>query len=642
MKHRLRWIAVLFSIGLSLGSSTAASAATPHPFGVDDWTALRSAAPHAVAPDGRTILYEVTHGQPKGADKHEWWTIATDGTHAQKLTLPKSFHPSGFTKSASELYGSLTIKDVDQLATWTIGTKRAHALTHLTESIGATILSPDGSRYAVVSDPQPVDPLDKVRTVVQNDRSSLYVVNADGSHGAWWCAGHDDVAGFAWSPDGSKIALLQQTPKIGHHRVTGAIDICTATSVKHVASIDTAVANEIPYPGAGIAWTDGDKTLAFLSTTTDVITPDHIWTVPASGGTPVDRTPNIPVSIQALRGDAQGHVWVTVAAGVQTNVVEFKDGGMGASFANGGVVGMPATPELRATPSTLVFPVSDSTHTSNVAVARNGALIKITHESDVALADVTLGRVERHRWTSEDGTKLESIVTFPANWNGKPGKFLVLPHGGPEANDTLHLDAFARIIAGHGYVVMQPEYRGSTGYGSAHLQAIYQHFGDTAYHDVDSATTEAVARGWADPNKLAIFGWSAGGFMTSWTVTQTNRYKAAIEGAGITEWLSFIMSSDVQQTDYDASELSAGPEPFLKYSAVMFTKNVTTPLLILHGAADIRVPTYQGREFFVLLKEEGKAVRMVTYPGSPHFPRLWEQRKNVFTEVLNWLDRYNP
>ena len=191
-------------------------------------------------------------------------------------------------------------------------------------------------------------------------------------------------------------------------------------------------------------------------------------------------------------------------------------------------------------------------------------------------------------------------------------------------------------------MVVQPEYRGSTGYGSAFLQAIYQRFGDTAYRDVDAATSEAIAQGWADPKRLAIFGWSAGGFMTSWTVTQTQRYKAAIEGAGITEWLSFIMTSDVQQTDYDARELSDGAEPFLKYSAVMFTKNVTTPLLILHGENDVRVPTYQGREFFVLLKEEGKTVRMVTYPGSPHFPRRWEQRRNVMEEALAWLDRYDP
>ena len=104
-----------------------------------------------------------------------------------------------------------------------------------------------------------------------------------------------------------------------------------------------------------------------------------------------------------------------------------------------------------------------------------------------------------------------------------------------------------------GYVVLQPEYRGSTGYGADFLAAIYQHFGDRAYQDVDSATDYAIAQGWADPNRLAIFGWSAGGFMTSWTVTQTHRYKAAIEGAGITDWEPFLWTSDIQQIDYDAA-----------------------------------------------------------------------------------------
>jgi dipeptidyl aminopeptidase/acylaminoacyl peptidase len=98
---------------------------------------------------------------------------------------------------------------------------------------------------------------------------------------------------------------------------------------------------------------------------------------------------------------------------------------------------------------------------------------------------------------------------------------------------------------------VQPECRGSTGYGSDFLQAIYQHFGDRAYSDVDSATDFAVAQGWADSNRLAIFGWRAGGFMTAWTVTQSHRYKAAIEDAGITDWLSFIPTSDIAQVDYD-------------------------------------------------------------------------------------------
>ena len=189
--------------------------------------------------------------------------------------------------------------------------------------------------------------------------------------------------------------------------------------------------------------------------------------------------------------------------------------------------------------------------------------------------------------------------------------------------------------------MLQPQYRGSTGYGTEFLDSIYQHFGDRAYSDVDSATDYAIAQGWADPHRLAIFGWSAGGFMTSWTVTQTNRYRAAIEGAGITDWLSFIPTSDVQQIDYDQRWPEKGVEPFLKFSAVMFADRVTTPLLILHGANDIRVPMLQGREFFVLLAERGKTVRLVTYPGAPHFPSLWEQRRNVFEEIASWLSKHN-
>jgi dipeptidyl aminopeptidase/acylaminoacyl peptidase len=309
----------------------------------------------------------------------------------------------------------------------------------------------------------------------------------------------------------------------------------------------------------------------------------------------------------------------------------------------GAIAGPPVNTAFSSSPDVAAFTVGDPSHAINVAVVRDGKLEKITHEGDDTLASVDLGAVRVVHWTAKDGTKLEGLATFPAGYDSaKKYPFLVLPHGGPEANDNVDFDYFSRLIAGLGYVVLQPQYRGSTGYGSDFLAAIYQHFGDRAYSDVDSATDFAIAQGWADPNRLAIFGWSAGGFMTSWTVTQTHRYKAAIEGAGITDWLSFIPTSDIWQVDYDARMQEKDPTPLLQFSAVMHADAVTTPLLILHGEADIRVPTFQGREYFILLAERGKTVRMVTYPGSPHFPILGEQRRDVFKEVADWLARYNP
>jgi dipeptidyl aminopeptidase/acylaminoacyl peptidase len=431
--------------------------------------------------------------------------------------------------------------------------------------------------------------------------------------------------------------VLSSTPKIGSHDLRSNIDLCSPTSGPHHVA-------EIPNAVSSIAFSSANE-IAFLSTTAPTQTPDHLFTVATTGGTVTDRTPDLSSTAAALTAGPGGTVYVEIAHGVRNEVYAFANHALVPAYVwPDGIVGLPVfSPYANASQQQLAFGVADPTHTPNVAVSAGDALRRITTEGDAQIAKIALGPVRVVHWTSKQGIALEGIATFPAAYvEGKKYPFLVLPHGGPEANDRLDFDSLSRIIAGLGYMVLQPEYRGSTGFGDAHLSAIYQHFGDRAYSDVDSATDYAVAQGWADPNRLAIFGWSAGGFMTSWTVTQTHRYKAAIEGAGITDWGSFMFTSDVFQTDFDARWPEEDAAAFSQFSAVDFAKNVTTPLLILHGEADIRVPTYQGREFYEVLAARGKTTRMVTYPGSPHFPRLWQQRINIFDEIAAWLAKYNP
>ena len=633
IKHTVRRLVLILLASLA---ALSIQAAEKHPFGIEDMAALRSARPIAIAPDGDTILYRVDFGGAKGPTNREWHLIAADGSNARKLTLPDRFSPSGFMKDGAALYGTLEVERRSQLAIVPLATGKPMITIALQSGIRSASISPDGSRFALLADPRPPDPLAATRTVIESDENSLYVVNCDGSNGSWWCPGLKNITEVAWSADGSRIAVLSQTPKLGYHYVQSFVDVCTASGARRIA--------EIPNAAAGIAWAGGGSELAFLSTTTQVITPDHVWTVPVAGGKPMDRTPDLAGSAISLVGDTRGTVWVLVARGVRGEVHTFKNGILTPAFVSpeGTVLGTPVFPKIVGVPERLVFTVGDPAHEENLAVARKDQLVRITHEGDDQLANVALGPVRAVDWTAKDGTKLQGIVTFPAGFvEGKRYPYLVLPHGGPEGNDILYFDTWAHTIAGLGYVVMQPQYRGSTGYGTDFLNAIYQHFGDRAYSDVDSATDYAIGQGWADPNRLAIYGWSAGGFMTSWTVTQTNRYRAAIEGAGITDWLSFIPTSDVQQIDYDQRWQGKGAEPFLKFSAVMFADKMTTPLLILHGANDIRVPMLQGLEFFALLAERGKTVRMVSYPGAPHFPSLWEQRRNVFEEVAAWLAKHN-
>ncbi len=631
-------------------ANTQTASSGKHPFQFSDWAALRAARAIAVNPDGQAILYSVSFGSAKGRTTTEWHIVNPSGATSKKLDAPADFTPFGFTQNGAALYGSYKINNIGQFAVFALNGLTEISVPQTTvllpRGIQGAVPSPDGSRYALLADPRPPDNLATTRSVIEPDEVSLYIVKSDGAAGQWWCSDLKWIAGapvvgganspIAWSPQGSELAVVSMTPKIGFHYVRSWIDTCSASGTHRLAEISNTV--------SGIAWTsDGD--LAFLSTANSVLTPDELYTIPARGGKPANRTPNLDASAISLDSDPHGHVWVEVNRGVRSETMEFRGSTLVPAYkwADGAIAGPPVFSPYSSSAQQLAFTVGDPTHTSNVAVPQSGALHKITSEGDDLIAKIDLGSVRDVHWTSKEGINLEGIATFPAGYReGVKYPYLVLPHGGPEANDLLVLDPFCRIIAGLGYVVLQPEYRGSTGYGDKFLDSIYQHFGDRAYRDVDSATDYAIAQGWADPNRLAIFGWSAGGFMTSWTVTQTSRYKAAIEGAGITDWASFLWTSDVQQIDYDARWPAQDPEAFRKFSAVDFVENIKTPTLILHGGADFRVPTYQGREFFEAILAHGKTTRMVEYPGSPHFPVLWEQRENVFQEIADWLKRYNP
>ena len=641
------WFGVVLAFGGMAGAQTDTPAAHKHPFTTKDWATLRSATATAVAPDG-TILYSVGFGGEHGPSQREWWTIGADGTGALKLTVPEGFTPTGFTRDGQSLYGAWKVNKFRQLGIFSLKDHKVaeapSVVAILPRGVDSATPSPDGKRYLLVADPRPTDQLAEVRHVQEPGQKGLYVVNADGTGGQWWCGSLTQVSGAltvggganaaAWSADGTSVAVLSDLPKLTNHDLKSSIDVCSSSGVRHVTDVPNSV--------NGIAWANDGQEIAFLSTKTDTQTPEHVWTVSAKGGVAKDRTPALEGTAVQLAGDASGRVWVLVNRGLRNEMDEFREGALKPviQWPEGVLGGLPVRSEYAG--ERLAFTVADPSHARNVAIQEGDHLRRITHEGDDALASVDLGAVRAVQWKSKEGIALEGIATFPAGYvEGQKYPFLVMPHGGPEANDELILDGFSRIVAGLGYVVLQPEYRGSTGYGEEFLAAIYQHFGDRAYQDVDSATDYAIAQGWADPSRLAIFGWSAGGFMTSWTVTQTHRYKAAIEGAGITDWEPFLWTSDVAQTDYDARWTDEEPEPFRKFSAMAFAKNVTTPLLILHGEADERVPFFQGMEYFELLAARGKTVRMVSYPGSGHFPSLWEQRVNVFQEIGDWLAKFN-
>ena len=242
------------------GGTTTKSA----PFTAKDWAGLHSASAIAVASDG-AILYRVSYGADKGPTHNDWWTIGADGTHATKLDLAEDFTPMGFSRDGHSLYGAWTVNHHPQFAIFPVNNSKAAAAPStvivLPRGIGSASPSPDGKRFAIAADPRPPDPLDDIRHVHEPELTSLYVVNADGTGGAWWCADLKYISGgpilgggsgaTAWSDDGDSLAVLSQLPRIGHHDVSTAIDVCSATGSHHVA--------DIPNSAAEIAWANGGR-----------------------------------------------------------------------------------------------------------------------------------------------------------------------------------------------------------------------------------------------------------------------------------------------------------------------------------------------------------------------------------------------
>jgi dipeptidyl aminopeptidase/acylaminoacyl peptidase len=218
---------------------------------------------------------------------------------------------------------------------------------------------------------------------------------------------------------------------------------------------------------------------------------------------------------------------------------------------------------------------------------------------------------------------------------------IVLVHGGPTGNWEDRVDAWGQLLVARGYLVMYPNIRGSIGYGQKFIEMNRADWGGGDFQDVEKGVDDLVAKGFADPDRLGIGGWSYGGYMSEWAVTQTARYKAAVSGAGMANLISEYGSE--QHPSYDEWFYGVPyerPEGFLNSSPFLFVKNAKTPTLILQGQADTVDPLGQSQELYRGLKRYGVDAEFVEYPREPHGFQEAKHRVDVSKRVVDWFDRY--
>ncbi|HWZ57737.1 MAG TPA: S9 family peptidase [Gemmatimonadaceae bacterium] len=641
--------------------ATVADAQAPkRPMTFDDILGLRSLGAVEIAPDGKSIVYAVNsweHADVPVRRSHLW---LVSGGAPRQLTFgergessPK-WSPDGRTVAFLSARGASEEGQKPQIWLLPVDGGEARQLTHAPGGAEGFAWSPDGSQVSYLSaDSVPQRPHSDAQVFEQGVRfTHLWVTTVatgqtrEVAHGPYTLSALAINGVPQWSPDGTRIAFVASS--------TGLLRDLRGTI--YVVTVATAAVQPIgpelrsaPVTLSQPVWSPDGRTLAFP-------------TFPQS-----DRLQGDSIPLPILGG---GSVVLYDVATTHQRVV--RDSALIATIAQ--LQWTPDGKSLLFTSTDRVYQdvfaldvgsgtfrrLTDSWIVRSLSVSRDGSRVAFGLETPTAsadvyvsdlkfgapkrmttlnpqLADVALGETEVITWQSDGGTQVSGILLRPVGYTaGRRYPLLVEEHGGPTGTS---LDDFkasvtspGQVWAGRGWAVLYPNPRGSEGFGERFMRANINDLGGGDYRDVMAGVDDVIRRGVADSSRMAFIGWSYGGYMTAWVVGHTSRFKAARMGAGMSDLVSMYGTSEISGYIglFEGGMPSAATlEMYRRQSPLTYADGVTTPLLILHGASDPRVPPGQAIEFYRALRDRGKTTELVLYPREQH----------GFTEYYHLLDR---
>ncbi len=482
------------------------------------------------------------------------------------------------------------------------GTPRA--LTHLGVDVQDPSWSPDSRSVAFVANLHQ-------RDEYTYERSDLFVVDLEGKLKRYTDDGYDHSAP-AWTPDGRSLVVRREqglsaviAARLAHGAPIDLYRVPVDAPLNETTRWQNLTANWDLVPGRPEVASSGATVLFDAEVGGD----HHLFSVPIGGG---------------------------AVAQVTT----------GARRLNGF-----STP---ATTNAVTYSATDPTHPSEVYVLslaqpdggrQVGLERRLTNFNAVFLSEVRLDSATRVQFTSKDGTKVEGWLLMPNHSSGDRVPLILAIHGGPHGAYGNNFDFEMQLVAAKGYAMLYTNPRGSTGYGESFLWATWGGgWGIKDYEDVMAGVDYVLAHYPVDPKRLGVTGYSYGGFMTDWIITQTHRFAAAVAGAGISNWVSDYGTADIPRTKesefFGAPWEAKGFELLWRQSPIHYAANVTTPTLFVHGEADLRVPIEQAEQMYTALKKRQVPARMVRYPDSYHGG--WSAWNTVhrYWQEMQWWDRW--
>jgi dipeptidyl aminopeptidase/acylaminoacyl peptidase len=613
-----------------------------------------------ISPDGRYVAFVVApEGRREEQPRSAIWLTSSDGeVGARQVTagLTEDRRPRWSIDSRSLFFLSDRAErgkrtDIYRLP---LDGGEAEALTDWRAKIDALEPLADGATIAFLAPDSPDDE-DRRRELTRDDaevfgerwRPARLRLLDLASRGIRTIDALDDrhVACVAPSPDGARLAVVTwPTPELDNSLRDADLRLVeTASGVARVIC-------SLPAGAQALAWdARGDRLYYLAHRRRDWRGGLVLFAVDLASPTPMGLTETLDGCPVELWSGAAGEPTLLVAAGLDTAVVTVDPETMTLTrrrLLPGEANGLHGTPGGQ----TLTLCRSDATNPFDVwAIAGDASSIRVTRLRP-ELTPIAWGSQTRRQWTAPDGLAIDGLLILPPGAAHADGPFplMTLVHGGPYHRyaDRLRLGwhDWGQWLATAGYAVLLPNPRGGLGRGGAFADTVAGEVGKADWGDIVAGIDDLIAEGIADPDRLGIGGWSQGGFMTAWAVGQTDRFKVGIMGAGVSDWGMMVAESDLSHFEamLGGSTGWEGPGPHRHdaLSPISYVHRVRTPLLILHGANDERVPVSQGRFIARGLREYGIPFELVVYPREPHAIRERAHQIDLLRRLRAWTERW--
>jgi dipeptidyl aminopeptidase/acylaminoacyl peptidase len=660
----MRAVGILAVFVLVVGSVPAASAA---PITLDSLRHVVHVKDVRISHDGSQVAFVRSIGDYR----HDLWdrtlvVVPTAGGAPRVLTAAMdTLDDPRWSPSGTQLaYLAKDAAKTVQLYVVSSSGGTARQTTHVAKDVEQYAWSPDGTQLAYVTEDGPLKPRAAARhddlwevhddgflTVNEPRPSHLWLVNAGGgtprrlTHGSWSVLEADPpFVGAAidpsWSADGTTIAFTMQAnahDSDSDRTSIATVDVATGAVTKLdgrtqyeyqpiFAPYGTQLAYLFPHGPGPISVLDlfvsGYGRNADMTTELD----RDVWFA--------TWLPGNRLAMLASEGPRQALFVQTLPIGNLQRVplgelvpTEISAAGNGAIAMIAGASNL--LPEIY---------VLDSLGT---------APRKLTSLNAAAVAKLAFGRSEEITWTAPDGERSDGILTYPIGYQpGKKYPLVLRIHGGPEASTTMGYEDLRQLFASHGYLVLQPNYRGSDNLGSAHEHAIFRDPGAGPGNDVTAGVAAVEAMGIVDTSREAVTGHSYGGYLTAWLIGHSHTWRCAVIGDGAFDW---VETYDLSATGNLAwARDSLGGSPWLPENAALYrdgspityVNDMKTPTRLISGTADEQVPVSESYALYHALNDLGVPVSFVAIPGAKHFPKDPVHIEGYNRATLDWVDRY--